>query len=184
MSTTMKWGLITGMVYIIFSLISNMLGLQQGGGGNAGVGILMNILIFGATLLTMYLGLKEVRDQDLGGYLNMGQAFRNGMKIAVIAGVISAVFTFIYMKFIDPDMGDRILEAAEDQWDQQGLAEEQRDMARKFTGMFLNPMIMAPFVLIWTAFWGVIKSLIAGAILKKEPPPSVPAYNEPEAPTV
>ena len=184
MSTTMKWGLITGMVYVIFSLISNMLGVQQGGGGNAGLGFLINILIFGATLFVMYLGLKEVRDQDLGGYLTMGQAFRNGMKIAVIAGLISAVFTFIYMKFIDPDMGERILEGAEDQWDKQGLPEDQRDMARKFTGMFLNPMIMAPFVLIWTAFWGVIKSLIAGAILKKEPPITVPGQSEPEVPSV
>ena len=182
MSTTLKWGLITGAVYIIFSLISNMLGLNQGGGGNAMLGFLMNVILFGVTLFLFYLGIKEVRDEDLGGYLNMGQAFRNGMKIAVVAGLIAAVFTFIYMKVIDPGLSDRILEGAEDQWDQQGMPEEQREMARKFTGMFLNPMLMAPFVLLWTVFWGMIKSLISGAILKKDAPPSFPPTTEP--PTV
>ena len=98
MSTTVKWGLITGMVYVISSLISNLLGLQQGGGGSMGLGMLVNILLFGITFYTLFLGVKEVRDTELNGYLNMGQAFRSGMKIAVIAGVIGAIFSFIYMK--------------------------------------------------------------------------------------
>ncbi len=174
MSTTVKWGLITGMVYVISSLVSNMLGLQQGGGGSMGLGMLVNILLFGITFYTLFLGVKEVRDTELNGYLNMGQAFRSGMKIAVIAGVIGAVFTFIYMKFIDPDMTDAIMENAEDQWDKMNVPEEQREMSRKITGIFLNPLIMAPFMLVWVAFWGVIKSLIAGSILKKEAPPTAP----------
>ena len=174
MSTTVKWGLITGMVYVISSLISNMLGLQQGGGGSMGLGMLVNILLFGITFYTLFLGVKEVRDTELNGYLNMGQAFRSGMKIAVIAGVIGAIFSFIYMKFIDPGMADMIMEGAEEQWDKMNVPEEQREMSRKITGMFLNPMIMAPFMLVWVAFWGVIKSLIAGSILKKEAPPTAP----------
>jgi hypothetical protein len=174
MSTTVKWGLITGMVYVIFSLVSNMLGLSQGGGGSAGIGFLVNILLFGATFYTLFLGVKETRDHDLGGNLDMGQAFRAGMKIAVIAGAIAALFSFVYMKLIDPDMVDRVMEGAEDQWDKMNVPEEQREMSRKITGMFLNPAIMAPFMLIWVAFWGVIKALISGSILKKEPPPTVP----------
>lgn len=174
MSSTLKWGLITGMVYVIFSLISNMLGLQQGGGGSAGLGFLVNVLLFGATFYTIYLGIKEIRDTELDGNLNLGQAIRKGIAIALIAGVISALFTLLYMLVIDPGLGDRILETAEEQWDKMGVPEEQREMSRKVTGWFLNPAIMAPFMLIWVCFWGLIKALIAGSMLKKEAPPVVP----------
>jgi predicted histidine transporter YuiF (NhaC family) len=175
MSVTVKWGLITGMVYVIFSLISNMLGIQQGGGGaSAGLGMLMNIVIMVVTFFTMYLGIKESRDIESGGYLTMGQAFKKGMAIAAIAGLIAGVFTFIYMKFIDPEMSQRILEGAEDQWDQMNVPEEQREMSRKITGIFLNPSIMAPFMILWVAFWAIFKSLVAGAILKRDAPPTIP----------
>ncbi len=174
MSITLKWGLITGMVYVIFSLVSNMLGLQQGGGSSAGLGILIYLLQWGGTFFTIYMGVKEIRDLELGGYINVGLAFRKGMAIALIGGLISAVFTLIYMNFIDPDMGDRILEGAEEQWDAANIPEEQREMSRKFTGIFLNPWIMAPFVIVWAALGGMIKSLIAGSILKNEAPPTVP----------
>jgi amino acid transporter len=175
MSTTVKWGLITGMVYVIFSLISNMLGLQQGsgGGGSAGLGMLMNLVLMLATFFTIYLGVKEFRDQDQDGHLTMGEGFKSGMKIAVIAGVIGAVFTFIYMKFIDPDMADKILAASEARLDEMNVPEDEREMSNKITGLFLNPAIMAPFMLLWIAFWGIFKSLVAGAILKKEAPPSI-----------
>ena len=157
MSITLKWGLITGMVYVIFSLVSNMLGLQQGGGSSAGLGILIYLLQWGGTFFTIYMGVKEIRDHELGGYINVGLAFRKG-----------------YMNFIDPDMSDRILEGAEEQWDAANIPEEQREMSRKFTGIFLNPWIMAPFVIVWVALGGMVKSLIAGSILKNEAPPTVP----------
>ena len=92
-----------------------MLGLQQGGGSSAGLGILIYLLQWGGTFFTIYMGVKEIRDHELGGYINVGLALRKGMAIALIGGLISSVFTLIYMNFIDPDMGDRILEGAEEQ---------------------------------------------------------------------
>jgi hypothetical protein len=176
MSATIKWGLITGMVYVIFSLISNMLGLQQGGsGGSMGIGMLMNVLMMGATFGTIFMGVREFRDQENGGFLTMGEGFMSGLKIALIAGVIAGLFTLLYMTVIDPDMTDKILESAEEQMDKSNVPEEQREMSRKITGMFLNPVVMAPFMIIWIALWGMGKALIAGAILKKEAPPTMPA---------
>ena len=83
MSTVLKWGLITGAVYVIFSLVSNLLGVQQGGGGSMGLGFLINFLMMVATFFTIYLGIKEARDQDLGGYLTMGQGFITGIESKV-----------------------------------------------------------------------------------------------------
>ena len=170
MSTTLKWGLITGMVYVIFSLISNMMGIQQS--GNRVLGFLVLTVLMIVTFFTIFLGVKETRDEDLGGYLTFGQGFMTGFKIALIAGLISAVFTLIYSKFIDPDFAEKMMAGVEDQWDKAGMPEEQREVARKWTSYMFNPFILSAFSLFSALFWGVIKSLIAGAILKKDPPPT------------
>jgi len=170
MSTTLKWGLITGMVYVIFSLISNMLGIQQSGGG--GLGWLVFLVSLIGSFITILLGIKETRDQDLGSYITFGQGFMTGFKIALIASVISAIFTLIYTKFIDPDFAEKMMEGVEAQWDKAGMPEENREVARKWTSYMFNPFIMSAMSLLISIFWGVIQSLIAGAILKKDPPPT------------
>ena len=173
MSTTVKWGLITGMVYVIFSLLNNMLGIQPGG-ANQGLSFLMSVLLMLVTFFTLFMGVKEKRDSEMGGYMTFGQGFKSGMGIALIAAVIAAVFTLVYMMFIDPDMGERMMDGIEEQWDKAGMAEDQREMARKWTSMMFNPPIMTAFMLAYVLFWGVIKSLVASAIVKREAPPVVP----------
>ncbi len=172
MSTAVKWGLITSMVYIAFSLITNLLGVQQSGA--SALGFLLVFLQFVMTFFTIYLGVKETRDEDLGGYLTLSQGFKAGLKMALIAGVIAGLFTFIYMQFIDPDMGERMISTSEDQMDEMNVPEESREMSLKFTRYMANPMIMATFMIFWVVLWGLIKALVAGLILKKDPPVTVP----------
>ena len=168
MSTVLKWGLITGMVYVVFSLIGNLLGIQQG--GNFGLALLSNFLLMLATFFTIYLGVKETRDESGKEYFTMGEGFVAGFKMALIAAVIAVVFSFVYLQFIDPDMMENMLETTEDQWDEMGVPEENREMGRKMQGYFTNPFVLSAFVLAQVLFWGAIKSLVAGIILKKNPP--------------
>ena len=173
MSTTMKWGLITGAVYVIFSLINNLLGIQEGGGFSM-MGLVINTLILLATLYTIYLGIKEVRDLHLDGFLTFGQGFKSGMAIALIAAIVAAVFTYVYIALIDPGLIERVTAVTEAQWEEQNMSDEQMDAARKMMGYFMNPMIMSLIAAVSVIFWGMIKSLVSAALLKKEAPPFIP----------
>lgn len=179
MSAALKWGLITGMVYVIFSLISTMMGIQESGGAKMGLSLLINTVMMVATFFTIYMGLKEIRDTDQGGYITVGESIRKGMKIALIAGLIIGAYTILYAKLIDPDMEARMMEAAESQWDKMGMPEEQREVSRKWAGFMMNPYALAPLMLVMVAFWGLLKSLVAGLILKKDPPMIVPPPSVP-----
>lgn len=176
MSTVVKWGLITGMVYVVFSLISNMMGMNQGGGGGMGLNFLILAVLTVATFFTIFLGVKETRE-DTNGYITLGQAFMTGFKIALIAALISAVFTILYGYLIDPDLSEKILSGAEEQWDEMNVPEENRDTMRKWSGYMANPVVLAAISLVSVIFWGVIKSLVAGLILKKDPPVVIPPAN-------
>src|SRR5688572_15460380 len=158
MSTTLKWGLITGMVYVVFELLKNLMGLQQGGGM---MGMGMQFLILIITFFTIYLGVKESRDEDHGGQLTMGEGFKTGMQIVLIASILAGVYVLIYGLIIDPEYGDKIQDNLREQWDAQNMTEEQQDMALKWTGWMLNPLLMAPVTIAWVLFWGLIKSLVA-----------------------
>lgn len=185
MSTILKWGLITGMVYVVFFMISNLMGLQQsmgGTGGNVGLGFLVQTVLMVASFFTIYLGVKETRDDDKGGYLTLGEGFIAGLKIALIAGVIAAIFSFIYIQFIDPTMMDKVLTAAENQWDEAGMDEDQREMSRKMMGYVMNPIAMSAITVVSVVFWGVIKALIAGSMLKKLAPPTA-GFHDPNPTT-
>lgn len=172
MSTTMKWGLITGMVYVIFSLITNMLGLQEGGGFSM-IGLLMNTLILAATFFTIYLGIKELRDTQWNGFLTFGQGFKSGMGIALIACIISAVFTYVYVAFIDPGLIDRVIAMTEAQYEEKNTPEEQMALARQWMGYMMNPLFMSLIAAVSVIIWGIIKSLIASALLKVDAPPVI-----------
>ena len=170
MSTTLKWGLITGMVYVIYTLGSNMLGVPESGNKMLQYG--MGALILVASFFPIYLGVKEARDQDLGGYLTLGQGFLIGFKIAFIASVINAIFTLIYIEVIDPEFINKMMAVAEGQWEKAGMAEENLEMARKWSGYFMNPVFFTLMGLLYPLFWGLIKGLVAGSMLKKDAPPS------------
>ena len=172
MSTTMKWGLITGAVYVIFALINNILGVQEGGGFSM-LGLLTNTIILGATFFTIYSGVKEIRDTELDGFLTFGQGFKSGMGIALIACIVSAVFTYIYVSFIDPELINRVTAMTEAQWEEQNMPEEQMDVARQWMGYMMNPTFMSLIAAVSVIFWGLIKSLIASALLKVDAPPVI-----------
>lgn len=167
MSTILKWGLITGMVYIAFSLINNLLGLQE---GSTAVMFLFNFVLMLVTFATIYMGVKETRDELAGTFFTTGEGFITGFKIALIAAAMASVFTFVYLQFIDPDMMERMMSQAEEKWDEMGVPEENREMGRKVQGYFQNPFIMSAFVLLSVVMWGAIKSLVSALMLKKNPP--------------
>jgi hypothetical protein len=169
MSAAIKWGLITGMVYVLSSLLSTLMGAEN----TVGIGWLINIIVFGITLFMTYMGLKETRDNEREGYLTFGEGFKTGMKIALVAGVVAGVFALLNLLVINPDFMDEIMAAQEDQME--GASDEQIEMTNKIMGFMRNPYLMAVMSLLYVVFWGVFKSLIASAIVKKDPPPTIPA---------
>lgn len=181
MSTTVKWGLITGMVNVFFGLIGNMLGVAEKGGFTL-ISVALTVASLGATFYTIYLGIKETKEEKLGGYITVGQGFKTGMGIALIGSLIGFVFTLLYLNLIDPTMVDRITEMAESQWEQQGMSEEQIEVARGYSGMFMNAWFFSLMAIVSGLFWGLIQSIIAASILKKEAPPTL-HEEAPTAPT-
>jgi hypothetical protein len=175
MSSAVKWGLITGMVYVMQSLVSSVLGIDPSTQAeHKALSLILTASGIIVATITVYLGIKEIRDTELNGALSIGTAIKKGLKITLIAGLLFVVYWIIYAKLVDPTLYDRIAETQIRILEERGIPEEQIEMSKKMMSYFANPYTSAFFILIMTCFIGLIQSLIAGAILKKDAPPMVP----------
>ncbi len=125
------------------------------------------------TLLAVFLvmGIKSYRDEDLGGELGYGKAVGTGVLISIYGGIIIGGFTAMFFLYIAPEMTERIIEAAQQNMLDQGMSEDQIEMASSMTRKFMTPMWLFFLSILGYAFTGFIFSLIIGIFLKKEKNP-------------
>jgi hypothetical protein len=117
----------------------------------------------------LFLTQKEYRDV-LGGYMNFGKGFTSGFLFAIISGVFIAVFIYLYFAILSPEMVEKSLSSTQTKLSERGMSQDQIDKALDFTRKYF-PIFGAVGSVIFSAFFGVIVSLIGAAIFKKERSP-------------
>ncbi|MBK7477615.1 MAG: DUF4199 domain-containing protein [Haliscomenobacter sp.] len=163
-----RFGLIASMILIALGLVAQVAGLSDPSNPSGPGGIAMNILTYGIMIAAIVMAVKQHRDTELGGLISFKRAFGLGMFVILIIGAITMVWTFVYMSYINPDMVDQIMEAAQEKQQAQGLSDEQLEAASGMMGMIMKPWFMAISAFVGTLLIGLIISLIVAAIMKKE----------------
>jgi len=158
-SIALKYAIITALASFIYSLIVYLLGVFT----QSWVSWLSYAILLAGLIFTV----KDRRDKDLGGFISFGEAFGAGFLFCIITGIFSVIFSLIMIQFIAPDMIDQILKVTQQKMMDKGMSDDQIQMAMGYTKKFLTPGWMALWVLIGTAFFGCILSLIVAAIFKK-----------------
>lgn len=161
----LNYGLLFALAGIAFSVILYVTGNHIDRPWWAGV---INFVI--AVLFIVY-GLKAFKN-DSGGFMSLGQALKTGVAISLVASLISAVYSYIFMTVIEPDFQAQIMEFTESQMYEQNpnLTAEQAEMALGFTEKLMSPGVMIPISIIAGVFFGFIIALVAGLIMKQNRP--------------
>jgi hypothetical protein len=108
--------------------------------------------------------------KQLNGNVTFGNVFAHGFKTTAVIAALLAVYTFISVKFLFPDIVDKSMEIAKKKMESSGnnMSDEQiqqsLDMVRKFFIPFAIGAILVMFAII-----GAISSLIGAAVAKKNP---------------
>ncbi len=157
------WGLITGGMLILFSLFLYIFDLM----GNKSMAYFSYLLI----VLGLVLGTLQYRNKSLGGYISYGQSLASGVLIALFAGIISALFTFIFFTYVDPAAYQAIVNAqfekVANDLSAKGLTDEQIDNAIEMGKKFSSPLITTLSSMFMTPLVGTILMLIISIFIKK-----------------
>lgn len=156
-----KWGLILGIISIALFLITVFAGLA----GNKA----MQWVGYIPTIIIIVLAHKEYKNSG-DGFMSYGQGLGIGTLVALIGSLISTVFFYIYVKFVDSGFIDIIKEQQIAEMEKNGMSDEQIEQAMSFTETFMSPELLSVFAILGSVFFGFILSLIISAFTKNSNP--------------
>ena len=105
--------------------------------------------------------------------MSFGQGLGLGTLIAVISSIISSVFTFIYVSFINTNFIDAIREKSIADMEESGQSQAQIDQAMPFVEMFTSPAAMLIIGILFGVFFGFIISLLVTIFTKNQDPEAI-----------
>jgi hypothetical protein len=163
LKSSMNYGLITGLIVIVYSLILYFTGLHL----NQTMGYLTIAII----AVCIYFCSKQYRDTINNGAITFGQAFSLGILIGIFTAILLSFFTFLELTFIDPTIVDKQLEIMQEKLLTKGLSEDQVEQAIIMSKKWMTPGKMFIMSILTFAFYSAIISLVTSALLKKDKNP-------------
>jgi preprotein translocase subunit YajC len=130
---------------------------------------IISLISFLITIVVYYYGISKYKKEN-ANVLSLKDALKVGMGMAVISGVIAAIYAVIHYGIVAPEFVDGIKEKAMDDMMSQNpnMEGEALEMGTKMIDMFTSKFFMATMFLISSLLFGFIISLITGAIMKND----------------
>jgi hypothetical protein len=155
------YGLSSSIIYLIFYFA----GAAIDNKGPQWIGYLVLIA-------TIYLGVTNYRNNDLGGFISYGKSLGTGTLIGLFGGIITGFFTVLMFTVIDPGLAQKIVEKAQQDMIERGnMSEDQINMAVSWTKKFMNPIALFCFSILGSVLMSFIFSLLVSIFTRKEQSP-------------
>src|SRR5271157_6323037 len=171
MKTCSLYGFISALAGAVLALVLYFLGFHSDPaklsaakwiGGLGGIAIAI-----ACTALGVKARREEVPEAEGFGY---GSALGAGMQVTLVSSILSSIFNYAYLVFINPGFTDVILQDTMDKLQAKGMSGAQLEQAEKFSRFMMGPGIQSVTALIGILFAGFIISLIVAAFLKRPAP--------------
>ncbi|MBI9036472.1 MAG: DUF4199 domain-containing protein [Bacteroidales bacterium] len=152
-----QYGLITGGIMIVFSLLISLLVNDPA--------TKLNYLAYAFLAGGMIYSALSFR--NLQGYSTYSQSFSIMFFTGLISIVILSVYQFVYFKYIDPEMIDKMLVMAEEQLYQRNMPDDQIDTALEMQKRFMTPGLISIMTFIYNIIAVVVLGVIFSIFTKK-----------------
>ncbi|MEM9982273.1 MAG: DUF4199 domain-containing protein [Bacteroidota bacterium] len=157
----LRYGLMVGLAAIIYGILLQITGLASVTGLQWLGGVI--------TIVGMVLAMKYYKESN-GGYMTFSQGLGVGTILAAVSGVLSSIFTLIYIRFIDDSQIQIAIEKAEEDLEARGFSDEQMEEAMEMTRMMTTPEAIFLSGILGSILIGFILALIIALFMKKDNP--------------
>jgi hypothetical protein len=159
----LKYGIIIGLIFIVYGMILQFLNLDMKMMQYFGYA---NYVILIVALVYAHKAFKEGGD----GFMTVGQGLGLGMLITIVSTVLSSIFTYIYIKFVDDSMLTKIKDAQIEEMENRGMDDAQIEQAMEIAGKFMSAEMIPIMAIVVMSIMGFIISLIVSLFTKKANP--------------
>jgi Protein of unknown function (DUF4199) len=160
-SVALRYGLMAGFVTVIYSFILYIGDLSQ----NKVLSMLGTIILIGGIVLAH----KHFKKEN-AGFMSYGQGLGIGSLVSAVVGLMSGIFMYIYIKFIDSAFLENMREVQIAELEKRNMSDEQIEQAMAMTDKMMNAEMMVVWSVVGTVLIGFFLSLIIAAITKHTRP--------------
>lgn len=160
-----QYGILLGIISVVFSLMIFFLDMHYS--QESSLLYVSFIISIGVIVLAQYNFRKENQ-----GFISFGEAFKLGLGVALLSGIIGVIYQFLLVTVIDPETITKMMEINRNNIIDQSpeISQEQLDQIIDMQKKFTTPKMMVVFGLAFSLIFGSIISLITGLILKRNRP--------------
>lgn len=167
MGTKFTYALILTVVGAVFRLLMYFTGFET---EKLSTGQHLNWLMLPVVGAVYWMALKAVREERPHQAMSYGQGVGAGAVISLMSSAMSAVYTYIHLKFINTSFVDYQMEIVRQNWVEAGMSDAAMEQAESMTRMMMGPGMSAVMALIAGFIFGLIISLIVSAFVKRAAP--------------
>ena len=177
MKTSLPYAFGLSLANALIILLSSLLGYHNDPArfqtGQVTSMVLGSLVVIAALVL----GMRAVRAESPTQSLSFSRAMGTGAAISALSGVISAVFVYVYGKFINPEF-HQVMYAVQVAQMSERMTASQIEQAEPMMRFLTSAGWIASAQLLFSPVFGAILSAIVGLFMKRAPqeaPPAVPA---------
>jgi len=155
----LKWGLYLALVSMVVSLV----GHYATSSNMVDPSTIETVLSFGISIGAVVMGQLYFK-QNNEGLMTYGEGVSISLFIGIFSGLLMAVFFFVFMSYVDPDVINSFKDAmaADD-----SLSQEDQEMQEAITGAFASPIMIALLTFIGSLLMHLFIGLITSIFIKK-----------------
>ena len=165
----MNYGTVLGLFLILIALMLWLLGVNE---QQSVIPSLLNNMVIIAFLVYAII---QFRDNMKDGFISYSESLKLGTSVAFFSSIIMAVYTFIYITYLNPDMISSILEQTEQAVLQSNpdISEDELDLALNMTSKLTQPHWLMIMGVLSGTFMGFFFSAIISFFVKNTDPDKI-----------
>ncbi|KVV15387.1 DUF4199 domain-containing protein [Flavobacterium sp. TAB 87] len=167
------YGVLFGVIMILEFVVMYVIGMKSLVNTSAGAIVnIANYLIL--PLFFIYLGCNNYKKNVNNGFISFSECLKTGVSIAFVAAFIYAAFSVIF-NLVFPEFINEVLYISKQDMISKNpnISSKEVEMGMSMIKKFMNPLIVFPVTLAMYSFFGLVYSLIVGAVLKNNNPQSI-----------
>lgn len=165
------YGGLVAVAGAILTFVMGAMGLES----NQQASQFIGLLGFLFPIVGVVLAIRSAKNADPGPF-SFGDGFKQGLLVALVAAVLGAVFTYLYVTAINPGYLDSMREAANAQLRQQGLGPRELQQMEAMQSGMTSPGAVTAIAFFSQLIAGAIISAVAAAIMRRKERPVDDGY--------